>query len=415
MQASEMWMKVSREKKKGSCCVFSCTTRAPSAANEREGLIPTLVKENKMSETISEPFDLELRGLSKHFGKVVAADKVDLKVQKGEFLSILGPSGCGKTTVLRMIAGFEEPTAGEILIKQERVNDIPPFQRNVGMVFQNYALFPHLDVEENLAFGLKIRKMSKALIKEKVERSLSLVRLSGKGRRRPSQLSGGEQQRIALARALIIEPDLILLDEPLSNLDAKLRAEMRVELKKIQELVGITSVFVTHDQEEALTLSDRIVVMNQGAVEQIGIPTDIYESPETDFVARFIGEGNFFEGIVKKVGGGQAVVELDNGRLTITAACKESVQVGRRIKVFVRPEHIDILPETQMEGENVFKAIVTFMSYQGSTCRYVCSLADSEKDVIICVKNDRGVVPFSSGSPIVASCSPNSCIIYSSA
>lgn len=365
-----------------------------------------------MNETLKPYSDLELKDISKYFGKIVAADKINLTVKKGEFLSLLGPSGCGKTTILRMIAGFEEPTSGEILIKGECVTDIPSFERQVGMVFQNYALFPHLTIEENLAFGLKIRKMDKSLIKEKVERSLELVRLSGKNLRYPSQISGGEQQRIALARALIIEPDLLLLDEPLSNLDAKLRIEMRIELKRIQELVGITTVFVTHDQEEALIMSDRIVVMNRGYIEQVGTPTDIYENPKREFVARFIGEGNFFEGTVKDMNRGKAVVEAGDGQMTIFAAAKEGLKIGDRVKVFIRPENISVVPGSEGEGENCFRTSVTFTSYVGSMCRYVCRVGDSQKELLICVNNERGTLPFGIGTPMAVSWRPQNCIIY---
>ncbi len=365
-----------------------------------------------MSERLDTSFDLELRSVSKYFGRVIATDQIDLTVKKGEFLSLLGPSGCGKTTILRMVAGFEQPTSGEIFVKGECVNDIPPFERQVGMVFQNYALFPHLNVEENLAFGLKIRKMDKSFIKEKVEKSLNLVHLSGKNERYPSQLSGGEQQRIALARALIIEPDLLLLDEPLSNLDAKLRVEMRIELKRIQELVGITTIFVTHDQEEALILSDRVVVMNRGCIEQVGTPTNIYENPERDFVAKFIGEGNFFQGVVKCMDREHVGVEAENGQMTIIAACKEGLKVGAHVKIFIRPENIDIVLEDQREENNFFKGFVTFTSYLGSTCRYVCRLADNPKEILICVPNERGTKPLNMGAPIFVSWRPKNCIIY---
>jgi putative spermidine/putrescine transport system ATP-binding protein len=350
--------------------------------------------------------------VSKHFGKVVAAERIDLAVKKGEFLSLLGPSGCGKTTVLRMVAGFETPTAGKILIKGECVNEIPPFNRHVGMVFQNYALFPHLTVEENLAFGLKIRKMERSAIQEKVEKILNLVHLPGKNERFPAQLSGGEQQRIALGRALIIEPDLLLLDEPLSNLDAKLRAEMRIELKRIQELVGITTIFVTHDQEEALVMSDRIVVMNRGCIEQIGRPTDIYENPERDFVARFIGEGNFFEGRVIEMGKEEVIVETESGGIEIVVARKEDIKVGDRVKLFIRPENINLLPEAEQGRENQFNGAVTFISYMGSICRYVCHLDGSRKEILVCVNNERGTVPFRIGTSIVLSWRPKNCIIY---
>lgn len=364
-----------------------------------------------MNTIWNESFDLELKDVSKHFGKVIAAESINLTVKKGEFLSLLGPSGCGKTTILRMIAGFEEPSSGEIFIKGECVNDIPSFERHVGLVFQSYALFPHLNVEENLAFGLKIRKMDRSLIKERVEKMLNLVRLPGKNERYPSQLSGGEQQRIALARALIIEPDLLLLDEPLSNLDAKLRVEMRIELKRIQEQVGITTIFVTHDQEEALIMSDRIVVMNRGDIEQMGTPTEIYENPKREFVARFIGEGNFFDGVVENIHEKQAVVKTNDGQ-TMAVENKEGLRIGNSVKVFIRPENINVVSGIEGQGENCFETFVTFTSYLGSTCRYVCRLANSQKEVLICMNNERGIKPLQIGTSIFVSWRPQNCVVY---
>jgi putative spermidine/putrescine transport system ATP-binding protein len=365
-----------------------------------------------VSEKPGEASDLELRDISKHFGSFVAASHINLKVRKGEFLSLLGPSGCGKTTTLRMIAGFVDPTDGQVLIKGKDVNDTPSYKRNVGMCFQNYALFPHLTVEDNLAFGLKLRKVSKEQIKEKVERSLDLVKLSGKNLRYPSELSGGEQQRVSLARALIIEPDVLLLDEPLSNLDAKLRAEMRIELKRIQETVGITSIFVTHDQEEALVLSDRIVVMNKGAIEQIGTPTTIYENPETEFVAHFIGEGNFFDGIIKGSNEVEADVEVENGRMRTTVAQTGGLSVGARVKFVVRPEYIHFVPQCESPGKNIFKGTIRFASYIGSVCNYVCSLDGLEKDVLVCVQGEPGQRPIAEETTVSLCWTPQSCTVF---
>ncbi|MDA4847165.1 ABC transporter ATP-binding protein [Hoeflea poritis] len=238
--------------------------------------------------------EVKLTGLSKHYGDFAAASNVSFDVESGSFLSLLGPSGCGKTTTLRMIIGFEQPTAGDIFIDGERINDIKPWLRDLGVVFQNYALFPYMTVAENVAFGLKQRGVEPAEIKRRASKFLELVGLPGKEDRFPRQLSGGQQQRVALARALVIEPRVLLLDEPLSNLDAKLRAEMRFELKRIQNETGVTSVFVTHDQEEALTLSDRIVVMNHGEVVTVGKPKEIWERPTSAFVADFLGVENIF-------------------------------------------------------------------------------------------------------------------------
>jgi spermidine/putrescine transport system ATP-binding protein len=243
--------------------------------------------------------DVELQGVRKSFREVVAVDGVSLRIERGEFFSLLGPSGCGKTTTLRMIAGFEHPTEGEVLIQGRAMGETPPFARNVNTVFQHYALFPHMTVAENVGFGLKMKGRKRSEIETRMSEALELVRLSGYEQRRPRQLSGGQQQRVALARALINHPAVLLLDEPLGALDLKLRKEMQTELKRLQKSVGITFIYVTHDQEEALTMSDRIAVMNGGQVEQVGLPEEIYERPQSRFVADFIGETNFIEGLVE--------------------------------------------------------------------------------------------------------------------
>jgi ABC-type Fe3+/spermidine/putrescine transport system ATPase subunit len=243
----------------------------------------------------TETHDVELRGVTKRFDDVVAVDDIDLFVRKGEFLSLLGPSGCGKTTTLRLIAGFEQPDQGDILIAGEEVAGLPPYKRDVNTVFQSYALFPHLNVLHNVAYGLKQKGIRKTVREEKAREALSLVRLSELGQRKPRQLSGGQQQRVALARALVMEPKVLLLDEPLGALDLKVRKQLQIELKRIQERVGITFVYVTHDQEEALVMSNRVAVMNQGRIEQLGAPREIYDKPATRFVADFIGETNFIE------------------------------------------------------------------------------------------------------------------------
>ncbi len=239
---------------------------------------------------------LDLRNLSKRFETHLAVNGVSLSILKGEFFSLVGPSGCGKTTTLRLIAGFETPTSGEILLNGVRLNDTPPYERNVSTVFQNYALFPHLTVTQNIAFGLERRRESKSLVEQKVGDALSLVQLSGKESRLPHQISGGERQRVALARSLVLTPQVLLLDEPLSALDPKLRKQMRAELKNIQRRVGITFVFITHDQEEALSLSDRLAVMNGGVVDQVGTPRELYQRPQSRFVAEFLGEVNWVNG-----------------------------------------------------------------------------------------------------------------------
>jgi putative spermidine/putrescine transport system ATP-binding protein len=365
-----------------------------------------------VSTPIDESFDLELRNLSKHFGDFVATRDIDLKVKKGEFLSLLGPSGCGKTTTLRIVAGFIEPTTGEVFIKGRFINDIPAYKRNVGMCFQSYALFPHLTVENNLAFGLKLRKLDRKRIREKVEEGLELVRLGGKNERYPSELSGGEQQRVSLARALVIEPDLLLLDEPLSNLDAKLRGEMRIELKRIQEMVGITSIFVTHDQEEALVLSDRIVVMNKGGIEQIGTPTEIYEKPGSEFVARFIGEANFFEGIVTHSDETRVTIQAEDGRLPVIAAQTGELRAGTRVKFIVRPERLHFASDDRKGAGNLFRGSILFASYIGSICQYVCRLEGCDKQILVSVQGTVGGIPMPEGTAVTLSWSPESCTIF---
>src|SRR3954467_13040260 len=253
---------------------------------------------------------VDLKNVTLAYGSFVAVKDVSLAISKGTFLTLLGPSGCGKTTILRSIAGLVNPTAGDIEIAGRRVNDIPIHKRNIGLVFQNYALFPHKTIFDNIAFGLKYRNVPKATIAEKVKRALEIVRLPGSDKKLPSELSGGQQQRIALARAIVIEPDVLLLDEPLSALDANLREEMRVELKQIQRQTGITTIFVTHDQGEALAMSDRVVVMNKGRIEQMGSPFDVYEHPQTEFVAGFLGNANFLQATVVAMQGEAVQVRL---------------------------------------------------------------------------------------------------------
>ncbi|WP_346355163.1 ABC transporter ATP-binding protein [Azotosporobacter soli] len=278
---------------------------------------------------------------SGHSGKQVrAVDNVSLEIKHGEFMTLLGPSGCGKTTILRMIAGFENPSSGDIYIGQERVNNQTPDKRDTAMVFQSYALFPHLNVFENIAYGLKIKKLSAAVIREKVEAILALVGLSGLEERAPNQLSGGQQQRIALARALVMEPSVLLFDEPLSNLDAKLRVYMRSEIRKIQQKIGITSIYVTHDQAEAMSMSDRVIVMNKGVVEQIGTPYEIYNTPATQFVADFIGVANVLPAEVMAVAP-KAVTVRCVGHL-FEVASELPLSVGDEIKVILRPEALHI-------------------------------------------------------------------------
>ena len=286
---------------------------------------------------------VSLAGVTKMFGEFTAVDNIDLNIQDGEFFSLLGPSGCGKTTSLRMIAGFEQPSMGEIYIHGQPVAGIPPYKRPVNTVFQNYALFPHMTVAQNVAFGLQMKKVPKAEIEKRVNEALELVQLPHLRERRPKQLSGGQQQRVALARALVNKPEVLLLDEPLGALDLKLRKAMQLELKQIQAEVGITFIYVTHDQEEALTMSDRIAVMNDGLVQQVGTPRDIYDHPVNRFVADFIGETNFIPGRVTDLGD-LVTVDLGTEAPVLGNADGRSLALNQEITLAVRPEKINLYP-----------------------------------------------------------------------
>ena len=320
---------------------------------------------------------LALHGLRKTFGAVVAVDDVSLEAAPGEFLSLLGPSGCGKSTVLRMVAGLVEPDAGAIVLAGRDITRVPVHRRNLGLVFQSYALFPHMTVFENVAFGLRRRRVAEAELRSRVERVLELVRLDQLGARHPRELSGGQQQRVALARALVTEPSVLLLDEPLSNLDALLRDEMRVELKRLQERLGATMIFVTHDQAEALTLSDRVVVMDRGRVEQVGRPDEVYRRPATGFVARFLGRANFLAGVIARRVPHGVVVTLDGGR-SVTVARTE-LGAGQRVQIALRQESIRLVPATTPAGENHFAATVVFHAFAGAAHHYVVQLEDGRE------------------------------------
>ncbi len=285
--------------------------------------------------------DVRLDSIAKVFRDTVAVDHVSLHIEEGEFFSLLGPSGCGKTTTLRMIGGFEEPSSGNVYLDGAEVGGLPPYKRDVNTVFQSYALFPHLDVFENVAFGLRRKKTGKQDVKRRVAESLELVALTGLQERKPSQLSGGQQQRIALARALVNRPKVLLLDEPLGALDLKLRKHMQLELKRIQSEVGITFIYVTHDQEEAMTMSNRLAVMRDGRVEQIGDPQDVYDHPATEFVAGFLGASNFLDGEVKERANGMAAVKLADG--TVINLPEDRIEPSAtKAKVGVRPEKIRV-------------------------------------------------------------------------
>ena len=322
---------------------------------------------------------LVLKRLVKLFGSgedtVTAVDDVNIEVKEGELVTLLGPSGCGKTTTLRMISGFELPTSGEILIDGEDVSTTPPNRRPTTMVFQNYALFPHMTVFENISYGLKIRRASAQNIRKETEKIMALVGLEGFGERSPAQLSGGQQQRVSLARSLIMEPKVLLLDEPLSNLDAKLRVSTRLEIRKLQQRVGITSVYVTHDQEEAMTLSDRVVIMHQGKIMQIGSPQEIYAQPVDRFVADFIGKANFLEGRVESMVSGNEI-DLDIlGRKFQVFVQPGAFSEGQRVLLVVRPESVKLAPKKP----DTLTGTVRETVYLGSQMIYEVDVA---KDII---------------------------------
>lgn len=315
---------------------------------------------------------VSLKDLTKRFEDVIAVDHLNLHIAEGELCTLLGPSGCGKTTTLRCIAGFYTPDEGEIYFGEKLVNPIPPFKRNTGMVFQNYALWPHMNVLNNIAYGLKARGVSMRKLKDRVVDVLALVHLEGLEDRWPSQLSGGQQQRVALARALVIEPDVLLLDEPLSNLDAKLRVEMRTEIKKIQNRLKITTVYVTHDQEEALSISDKLVVMNQGKAQQIGNPREIYENPKTPFVADFIGIANFIKGKVREIDREKliAIIETEHD-FDIKAMLEEGITENMEVLASVRPEAITVYNRGLAPKEmNSVDGVVRLTTYLGDVARY---------------------------------------------
>ena len=310
----------------------------------------------------------------KRFGDYVAVNDANFEIARGEFFSMLGPSGCGKTTTLRMIAGFEQPTTGRILLEGKDVSRVPPYRRNVNTVFQHYALFPHMSVYDNVAFGPRSRKLDEADVKKRVAELLEVVRLQKFATRKPTQLSGGQQQRVALARALVNYPSALLLDEPLGALDLKLRQAMQIELKRIQREVGITFIYVTHDQEEALTMSDRIAVMNEGRVEQIGSPEDIYHSPSSVFVANFIGIANLLPATVQSNAGKDMTVLVGGNRLVQVDGGSRSWSVGDAATVMIRPERLHLSREAN--GATALPTVVDAVLFQGSSIRCILKTAD---------------------------------------
>lgn len=352
--------------------------------------------------------DVRLESLHKSFKDVVAVDGVDLHIAEGEFFSLLGPSGCGKTTTLRMVGGFEEPTSGSIHIGGRDVSTLPPYKRDVNTVFQSYALFPHLDVFENVAYGLRRRKVPASEIKSRVRDALSLVDLEGFEQRRKNQLSGGQQQRVALARALVNRPQVLLLDEPLGALDLRLRKQMQVELKRIQQEVGITFVYVTHDQEEAMTMSDRIAVMDGGRMQQVGAPHEVYEAPATRFVAGFLGASNMLDGEVQSITGGVATVQLESGE-SITMPAARLPESEKHIQVGVRPEKLRIhrAESAPMDGVNRISARLIVSTYTGvSTNHSFVTATGASIDVYVQNMEAAGDGPIGVGEDVTLTWEP---------
>ena len=340
-------------------------------------------------------------------GETLVVKDLNLSIPKGEFLTMLGPSGSGKTTCLMMLAGFETATHGRIMLDGRSINDIPPHKRGIGMVFQNYALFPHMTVAENLSFPLEVRKMPKAERETKISRALDMVEMGAFGGRRPAQLSGGQQQRIALARALVFEPELVLMDEPLGALDKQLREKMQFEITHLAHNLGITVVYVTHDQTEALTMSDRVAVFDDGIIQQIAPPDELYESPQNSFVAQFIGENNTLEGTVKEISGGLATVELDGGGVIDCTPVNVNAP-GERTLVSIRPERVEFDSKRLREGTHTVEAEVLEFIYMGDIFRTRLRVAGNE-EFVIKSRNAPDQVRLAAGQKIEIGWLPEDC------
>lgn len=361
-----------------------------------------------MASSATDNAFVEFERVQKSYdGESLVVKDLNLSMPKGEFLTMLGPSGSGKTTCLMMLAGFETATHGEIRIDGVSINNIPPHRRGIGMVFQNYALFPHMTVAENLAFPLEVRKIGKSEREEKVQRALDMVQMGRFGGRRPAQLSGGQQQRIALARALVFQPELVLMDEPLGALDKQLREHMQFEITRLAHELGITTVYVTHDQTEALTMSDRVAVFDDGRIQQLAPPDQLYESPQNSFVAQFIGENNTLTGVVKEISNGKCLVQLDGGAL-IDAKPVNVKNVGDRTKVSIRPERVEINKNRLSPDAHTLKAEVLEFIYMGDIFRTRLRVAGHD-DFVIKTRNAPDQVRLQPGTMIDIGWLPEDC------
>lgn len=347
---------------------------------------------------------IAVSSLKKKYGALTVIEDLNLDIKKGEFISLLGPSGSGKTTLLMILAGFEKATSGSVSLDGTHIENLPPHKRGLGVVFQNYALFPHMTVAENIAFPLKMRRYSRSIIKQKVQKALDMVQLSDYGKRRPTEMSGGQQQRIALARALVFEPRVILMDEPFGALDKQLREQMQLDIRDMHKRLGLTVVFVTHDQSEALTMSDRIAVFNKGNIEQIGTPLEIYEKPKTDFVAQFIGETNLIKGIVASIDDNFIRMKINDTELKVTKI--NSVKLGEEIAISLRPEWIT-LSKSPLANDNMLPGKVRDTVYRGEHTRID---VDTEIGKVI-VRSDRMNSNFVSNNRLIINFNANDCWI----
>jgi putative spermidine/putrescine transport system ATP-binding protein len=350
-----------------------------------------------MSTSATSDVAVSFAGVTKRFGESVALNGVSLSIRRGEFMTLLGPSGCGKTTLLNLAAGFFSPDAGEIGIDGEQVNEVPTHQRGIGMMFQNYALFPHMSVANNIAYGLKVRNVAKQERDRRVDEVLALVKLNGMGSRKPRQLSGGQQQRVALARALVINPKVLLLDEPFSALDKNLRAAMQVELREIQRKVNVTTIFVTHDQGEALSLSDRIAVMSQGRIHQLGTPAEVYCKPSDRFVASFIGDANVLRGRVERFDGASAIIAVGAVYITVPAQPLAGVAPLSPVDLFVRPEKLAIVDIT---GPHALRGTVAAQIYQGGHVDLHIACDGASRNVLVRSGDTNAMARWPIGVPI---------------